>query len=131
LLSKEEVDPLWLREEFKDKVTKEDHPTVIAEVVAQHLKDTGVAIACEQIPAKPDAPLKGIRKKRKQTESDDEEEEEENPKKKAKKTKASKSVASDIEKEVEKEVQKLFLLLRKRLRISLKAFKEACLVYVC
>jgi hypothetical protein len=100
LLSKEEVDPLWLREEFKHKVTKEDHPAVIEEGVAQHLKDTGVAIACEQIPAKTYAPSKGIRRKRKQTESDDEEEEEEKPKKKAKKTKASKSVASDIEKEV-------------------------------
>jgi len=45
-------------------ISREDHPIVIAEVVAQHLRETGVEIAREQIPKKADAPLKIIRAKK-------------------------------------------------------------------
>ena len=81
-------------------MSREDHQVVIEEVVAQHLKNIGVAIAWEQIPIKAYAPQKVIRRKRKQTKSDDEEEEEEKPKKQAKKAKAFKSAAFNIQKEV-------------------------------
>ena len=62
-------------------ISREDHPVVIVEVVAQHLKI--------------------IKRKRKNTESYDEEVKEKPKKKQAKKAKAFKSVASDTQEEVD------------------------------
>ena len=79
-------------------ISREDPPEVLAQYVAQYLKDTRKAIAWSQIPLKVDASLKLISRKRKQAESEDEKEEE--PKKKVKNAKASKHAASGIHKEV-------------------------------
>jgi len=62
-------------------ISREDHPVVIVEVVAQHLKI--------------------IKRKRKNIESYDEEVKEKPKKKQAKKAKAFKSVASDTQEEVD------------------------------
>ena len=81
-------------------IYREDNPVVIAQVVAQHLFEISVEINWEQIPARANAPLKVMRKRKMQIECDEEEIEEKPKKKQAKKAKATKSVASDIHNEV-------------------------------
>ena len=78
-------------------ISREYPPEVLAEYVAQYLKDTGTTIAWDQTPLKDDVPLKIVRRKRNQAEYD---EEEEVPKKQVNKEKASKFVASGIQKKL-------------------------------
>ena len=56
-------------------ISKEDPSEVLVQYVAQYLLDTGKAIAWDRIPPDTDAPMKFIKRKRKQIESDKEEEE--------------------------------------------------------